>query len=188
MRLLSLLVSIWLGLAAALSFSRTPTIQRRQIPGFSEDEMKEMPNVSPRTYIDVACTDEEKPTIEFAWDEAKLLADAATNIVSGYDYNLPYTQWFGDDWNVQGDPKAEERAEAITHAFNQLGKLFRGEPKDHTYFIFRCNDKRKDCTGQTQAATWQTERKDGQHELLYQNVIFCPDFFTDKTLGEQIAR
>jgi hypothetical protein len=187
MRILSFLISVCLSVATAHPFSHTPTIYQRQVPGLPEG-VEPMDNVFPRTYVDKTCTDEEKAIMKTAWDEAKLLADAATNIVSGYDYNVPYTQWFGDDWNVKGNSRAELRTKLITNNFRRLRKVFRGDIKKSEYFIWWCKDDLGQCTGQTQAATWRNKKRDGQRWIYLQETVLCPLFMNGETLGEQIAR
>jgi hypothetical protein len=54
-----------------------------------------------RSFIEKDCDPEDKQKILDAWQGARKLANALTGSVSGYDYNIPHTQWLGKDWNSE---------------------------------------------------------------------------------------
>ncbi|EPE35587.1 Metalloproteases (zincins), catalytic [Glarea lozoyensis ATCC 20868] len=161
----------------------TPAIAERQVPsntylrGFQQAS-----DLFPRTLIQDRCSDKQKETLRTAWKGAKKLAEAQTSTVTGYDYDAVHRAWFGDDWNVKGDPEVERRTQIITDNMARLTKLFRGEVGDHDNFVFWCEDKYGNCEGEAWAASFEHTL---EHGALYQSTVFCPEFFEEEDVLEE---
>jgi hypothetical protein len=181
--ILVLLVLFWLSSATVHPSVYTPTIAERQVrPTTTYAGYQLSSDFFPGTLIQDQCSDKQKETLKTAWKGAKKLAEAQTSIVSGYDYDAVHRAWFGDDWNVKGDPEVEARTKTITDNMARLAKLFRGEVEDHENFVFWCEDKRGDCDGDTWAASFFNTMEQGTRH--YQSTAFCPIFFEEDILEE----
>jgi hypothetical protein len=211
---LALLMLTWLGFAAAGPLSYEPRITQRLTPAKETPytfelapsrptlealQSLQVAGVFPRTFIDPTCTAEQKSKITTAWNDAKLLAEAQINIISGFDYDTPYRNWLGKDWNAKGDPNKESHSKSIADKLAQLAKLFRGEVPDREYFIWWCTDWSHDCEPFNRLSTspgrgafsWikrgPRNGDDTQPVINEQSTVFCQQFFEAPTLGEQIA-
>ncbi|EPE35762.1 Metalloproteases (zincins), catalytic [Glarea lozoyensis ATCC 20868] len=116
-------------------------------------------------------------------DEAKLLANAQTNLIDGYEYNIAHTQWLGKDWNTAGseDPYFYDYRGFISDNFARLDRLIHGisEAKESIYWY--CNDVGHQCTDTTYAYSW--DGPENRH-----HTVFCPAFHKRPTLADQITK
>jgi hypothetical protein len=88
------------GLRESLS-TANPHVNRRNTLD-SRGEVNAQGQIS-RQFVEKKCIGNgRKEKIIDAWKGARTLADAQTNTVPGYDYNIPHTQWLGKDWNSDG--------------------------------------------------------------------------------------
>jgi hypothetical protein len=139
----------------------------------------------PRKFIETQCDDERKFKITDAWDEANLLAQAQTTFKLGYEYNIPHTQWLGENWNDESSwiPWRYDYRKLIGDNFRRLNQLFSDNAQPKEYIYWYCFDWGNHCGPLVQAYSWDS------NGLFWSNhyTVFCPPFFNErKTLAKQI--
>ncbi|EPE30868.1 Metalloproteases (zincins), catalytic [Glarea lozoyensis ATCC 20868] len=151
MLLLVFLALTWLALVVAGPSSYEPRIIRQLQPRKPEPEpaypptletlrLSPIAGVFPRTFIDPTRTAEQKSKLTTAWNDAKLLVEAQTNVINGFDYDTPYRNWLGKDWNAKGGSNLEYQSKVIADKLDRLAELFRGEVENNDEFIWWCKD------------------------------------------------
>jgi hypothetical protein len=187
----ALLVSISFGFTAASPPSYKPSLNQQRTPKAESYSFAPLHNVFPGTYAHSGCNSLQISELKAAWDDAKLLAEAQTNIVVGYNYNLPHRTWLGDEWNAGGTPKQAYQAEAIEDNFTELARLFRGEMGGKQETIWRCTEEKDDseeqCDGKTYASTYH-DLNSVKTGYVRQTSLFCPLFFELEALTLLIDR
>lgn len=128
-----------------------------------------------------SCGSFDKNYIAKAFEEARTLALAQTTFRSGYNYDIPHTQWLGSEWNSRGGFFSKNYRIILQDNFGRLERVFREPPQTdyQTYIIFYCgNGASSDCrkndksTGFFQESFWGTTKY----------VYLCDKFFDTWTL------
>lgn len=143
-----------------------------------------LPAVSPvpTRFIHARCDAGQKFKIRHAWTEAKLLAEAQTQNVPGYRYEIAHAQWLGRDWNSETWALfgKDYRTTISRSMARSLAHLSDNTPAAHDPRYFYCHDPGNHCTEGTQAYSWDSPS--GHH------TVFCAAFFESPTLTEQVRQ
>ena len=108
-----------------------------------------------RRFIEKDCDAGKKAKIQDAWNEASLLAHAQTNVVLGYNYDIPHTQWLGKDWDSEKWSYWNWDYYSIIakNMIRALGIFGNNAPENHEIYYY-CYDYDNECTETTQAYSW----------------------------------
>ncbi|EPE31553.1 Metalloproteases (zincins), catalytic [Glarea lozoyensis ATCC 20868] len=190
MLILVLLISIWFGCAVAHKSPYKPTIRPRQTPQPEAQMWEFVKGGFSRKFVESKCTDEQKERLKSAWEDAKLIIEAQTNIIAGYDYDLVHRTWMGDDWDARDTPEKEGWGKIIEDNFARIAGLFRGEYGKSEEFFWRYTPEPDDdlCDdGKMYANNYYNLdfHLSGNH---MHTITFCPPYWSLETIGEQIAR
>jgi hypothetical protein len=187
---LALLISIWLRFVVGHYIPYAPAIEERQ----TRVQVFKYYEAFPNMFIDAYCDEAQKSKLQRAWEESKLLANAQTEIVSGYNYDLVHKTWLGEDWNRTGkpllSPLVNYRTRSIRKNFEQLKQLYNGRIGENQYIYWWCHDPGAGCQSDkrgrtTIASSWVS--KDSSVRESY-HTVWCGKFFEAETLGDQITR
>lgn len=138
-----------------------------------------------RNFIEKKCDAGQKFKIKEAWKDAKLLADAQTKTVLGYNYDIPHTQWLGKDWNSDGWSfwKWDYRSMIAKNMVRSWG-IYSDNAPEHDYIYWYCYDYSGLCTEGVYAYSWDEEG------LVWSNhyTVFCGLFFARMSLSDNMKK
>ncbi|EPE28892.1 Metalloproteases (zincins), catalytic [Glarea lozoyensis ATCC 20868] len=157
-----------------------------------DDDFELLKTTFPHTYAHRGCTDQQKRNLEVAANDAWLLAKAQTVPVEGYDYNLPHSQWLGDDWNKQGDETLDKQSSYIAGNFQNMARLVSGNLEKDQKLRFWCfprwkNDDTCD-KAKVYAKSWFWYPEDEDLAIKIHHTVFCDRFFWQPGLQSTVDR